>query len=252
MKEDKVSSDFQVDIIAMPIRITFYNPIDFNDHFFKPKDFKKDLTVELDSPELSTLPSPLLDSDSPFTAELSASITLNSLGNEDKVFKLGLDFINIRLIARNPMKICLFSYDSLGSENKIFDPGTDISKFTRNQTKTGKHGHENQKSTKEAKVFKAEAKKVKSSQQAVNHYKTKPHKNLISVPQLSQKAPKQDGKEKSVISSDLTSSHSRGDTSAMETDIQPKGTKRKTKTNKSKHRVERAKSKVKPIEETTT
>ncbi|GJR42389.1 hypothetical protein Tco_1310492 [Tanacetum coccineum] len=32
----------------------------------------------------------LLDFDSPFTAELSASVTLNSLGNEDKVFKPGI------------------------------------------------------------------------------------------------------------------------------------------------------------------
>ncbi|GKA71576.1 reverse transcriptase domain-containing protein, partial [Tanacetum coccineum] len=51
------------------------------------KDFKKDLTVSFDSTESSILPSPLLDSDSPFTAELSASVTLNSLRNEDKVFK---------------------------------------------------------------------------------------------------------------------------------------------------------------------
>ncbi|GKG12079.1 hypothetical protein Tco_0346316, partial [Tanacetum coccineum] len=38
---------------------------------------------------------------------------------------------------------------------------TDISKITRKQSKTGKHGHGNQKSTKEAKEFKAEARKVK-------------------------------------------------------------------------------------------
>ncbi|GKF48780.1 hypothetical protein Tco_0142031, partial [Tanacetum coccineum] len=74
----------------MPIRITFDNPIDFNNHFSKPKDLKKDLTVSLDSSESSILPSPLLDFDSPFTAELSASVTLNSLGNEDKVFKPGI------------------------------------------------------------------------------------------------------------------------------------------------------------------
>ncbi|GKD35355.1 hypothetical protein Tco_1250864, partial [Tanacetum coccineum] len=43
-----------------------------------------------DSTESSILPPPLLDSDSPFTAELSASITLNFLGNEDKVFKPGI------------------------------------------------------------------------------------------------------------------------------------------------------------------
>ncbi|GJX07061.1 hypothetical protein Tco_0194993 [Tanacetum coccineum] len=54
------------------------------------KDFKKDLTVAFDSTESSILAPPLLDSDSPFIAELSASITLNSLGNEDKVFKPGI------------------------------------------------------------------------------------------------------------------------------------------------------------------
>ncbi|GKF40877.1 hypothetical protein Tco_0124219 [Tanacetum coccineum] len=74
----------------MLIRITFDNPIDFIDHFSKPKYFKKDFTISLDSTESSILPPPLLDSDSPFTAELSASVTLNSLGNEDKVFKSGI------------------------------------------------------------------------------------------------------------------------------------------------------------------
>ncbi|GKA54430.1 hypothetical protein Tco_0753379, partial [Tanacetum coccineum] len=54
------------------------------------KDLKKDLTVALDSTESSILPPPWLDSDSPFIAELSASFTLNSLGNEDKVFKPGI------------------------------------------------------------------------------------------------------------------------------------------------------------------
>ncbi|GJT85555.1 reverse transcriptase domain-containing protein [Tanacetum coccineum] len=108
-QEDEVSSEIPIDTIVMPIRITFDNPIDFNDHFSKPKDFKKDLTVSFDSSESSILPSPLLDSDSPFTAELSASVTLNSLRNEDKVFK----------------------------------PGTDKTKITRKPSKTGKHGHEN-------------------------------------------------------------------------------------------------------------
>ncbi|GJX89956.1 reverse transcriptase domain-containing protein [Tanacetum coccineum] len=89
-KDDKLSSDMQIDTIVMPIRITFDNPIDFNDHFSKPKDFKKDLTVAFDSIKSSILPHPLLDSDSPFTAELSASITLISLGTEDKVFKPGI------------------------------------------------------------------------------------------------------------------------------------------------------------------
>ncbi|GKE57709.1 hypothetical protein Tco_1496894, partial [Tanacetum coccineum] len=90
MKEDKVSSDVPINTIVMPIRITFDNPIDFNDHFSKPKDFKKDITISFDSTTTSILPPPLLDSDSPFTAKLSASITLNSLRNEDKVFKPGI------------------------------------------------------------------------------------------------------------------------------------------------------------------
>ncbi|GJV01565.1 reverse transcriptase domain-containing protein [Tanacetum coccineum] len=89
-KEDKVSSPIPLNTIVMPIRITFDNTIDFNDHFSKPKDLKKDLAVAFDSPDSSILPSPLLDSDSPFTAELSASVTLNSLGNEDRVFKPGI------------------------------------------------------------------------------------------------------------------------------------------------------------------
>ncbi|GJS38016.1 reverse transcriptase domain-containing protein [Tanacetum coccineum] len=89
-KEAEVSSDVPINTIVMPIRITFDNPIDFNDHFSKPKDLKKDLTVAFDSTESSILPPPLLDFESPFSAELSASITLNSLGNENKVFKPGI------------------------------------------------------------------------------------------------------------------------------------------------------------------
>ncbi|GKA52149.1 hypothetical protein Tco_0745345 [Tanacetum coccineum] len=87
IEEDKVSSDVSINTIVMPIRITFDNPIDFNDHFSKPTDLKKDLPISFDSTTTSILPLLLLDSDSPFTAELSASVTLNSLGNKNKVFK---------------------------------------------------------------------------------------------------------------------------------------------------------------------
>ncbi|GJW14940.1 reverse transcriptase domain-containing protein [Tanacetum coccineum] len=83
-KEDEVSSEIPINTIVMPIQITFDNPIDFNDHFSKPKELKKELTVLFDSSDSSILPLPLVDSDTPFTAELSASVTLNSLGNEDK------------------------------------------------------------------------------------------------------------------------------------------------------------------------
>ncbi|GKA45830.1 hypothetical protein Tco_0738626, partial [Tanacetum coccineum] len=54
------------------------------------KDFKKNLPISFNSITTNSIQSPLLDSDSPFTAELLASITLNSLGNKDKVFKPGI------------------------------------------------------------------------------------------------------------------------------------------------------------------
>ncbi|GKD49168.1 reverse transcriptase domain-containing protein [Tanacetum coccineum] len=54
------------------------------------KDFKKDLTVLFDSSDSRLLRLPLLDFDSPFTAKLSASVTLNSFGNENKVSKPGI------------------------------------------------------------------------------------------------------------------------------------------------------------------
>ncbi|GKE80166.1 hypothetical protein Tco_1550166 [Tanacetum coccineum] len=89
-KENKISSDVPIDTIVMPIRITFDNPIDFNNNFSKPKDLKKNLPISFDSATTSILLHPLLDSDLPFTAELSASVILNSLRNEDKVFKPGI------------------------------------------------------------------------------------------------------------------------------------------------------------------
>ncbi|GKE69999.1 hypothetical protein Tco_1528071, partial [Tanacetum coccineum] len=55
IKEKDVSSDVPINTIVMPIRITFDNPIDFNDHFSKPKDFKKDLTIAFDSTDSSIL-----------------------------------------------------------------------------------------------------------------------------------------------------------------------------------------------------
>ncbi|GJS82926.1 reverse transcriptase domain-containing protein [Tanacetum coccineum] len=85
-KEDEISRDVPINIIVMPIQITFDNPIDFNDHFSKLKDLKKDLPISFDSTTTSILPHPSLDSDSPFTAELSASVWIcqKSLENSQK------------------------------------------------------------------------------------------------------------------------------------------------------------------------
>ncbi|GJR25395.1 reverse transcriptase domain-containing protein [Tanacetum coccineum] len=105
--EEEVSSDVPIDTNVMPIRITFDNPIDFNDHFSKPKDLKKDLTISFDSTTTSILLPPVLDSDSPFTAELSASVTLNSLRNEDKVFKLVFKEPSFLLPPPEPPDECL-------------------------------------------------------------------------------------------------------------------------------------------------
>ncbi|GKB75577.1 reverse transcriptase domain-containing protein [Tanacetum coccineum] len=48
-----------------------------------------------------------------------------------------------------------------------FAIGTDISKITRKQSKTGKHGHKNQKSTREAKDSKPKPEKVKPQSKKV-------------------------------------------------------------------------------------
>ncbi|GJX77916.1 hypothetical protein Tco_0324727 [Tanacetum coccineum] len=48
---------------------------------------------------------------------------------------------------------------------------TDKSKITRKQSKTGKHGHENQKSTKRSQRIKAEARKVKPQSNPVKENK---------------------------------------------------------------------------------
>ncbi|GJR31704.1 hypothetical protein Tco_1107936 [Tanacetum coccineum] len=88
-KEDEISSDVPIDTIVMPIRITFDNPIDFNDHFSKLKDLKRTYPfIDSNPPQVFT--TSFFRFDYAFTAELSASVTLNSLGNEDKVFKPGI------------------------------------------------------------------------------------------------------------------------------------------------------------------
>ncbi|GKA79477.1 hypothetical protein Tco_0786073 [Tanacetum coccineum] len=56
----------------------------------------------------------------------------------------------------SPIRPLRFFYD-----DDQFELCTDISKITRKQSKTGKHGHENQKSTKRSQRIKAEARKVK-------------------------------------------------------------------------------------------
>ncbi|GJS71408.1 reverse transcriptase domain-containing protein [Tanacetum coccineum] len=134
----------------------------------------KDLTVAFDSTKSSILPPPLLDSDSPFTAELSASITLNSLRNEDKVFKPGILVYhaihdkNLVTLEEN-LKENISSGTLLVFKEPSFllpPPNarcTDISKITRKPSKTGKHGHEERKSTKEARDAKPKAGKVKKS-----------------------------------------------------------------------------------------
>ncbi|GJX12743.1 reverse transcriptase domain-containing protein [Tanacetum coccineum] len=119
--EEEISSDVPIHTIVMPIRITFDNPIDFNDNFSKPKDFKKDLTVSFDSSKSSILPSPLLDSDSPFTAELSASVTLNSLRNEDKVFKPVFKEPSFLLPPPEPPDECLTFKSNLVMKNVVLN-----------------------------------------------------------------------------------------------------------------------------------
>ncbi|GJS11350.1 reverse transcriptase domain-containing protein [Tanacetum coccineum] len=207
MKDDKVSSQIPIDTIVMPIRITFDNRINFNDHFSKPNDLKTDFTVAFDSTESSILPPPLLDSDSPFTAELSASVTLNSLGNEDKVFKPGILVYhtihdkNLATLETNLREnisswTLLFLKEPLSPRpppeppdvEKCLEPeaGMDKTKIMRKPSKTGKHEHEKRKSVQELEA------KVKKSQPSVNSVKPQKdkdpkEKDVIRIGKVKQK-----------------------------------------------------------------
>ncbi|GKB76903.1 hypothetical protein Tco_0943798 [Tanacetum coccineum] len=65
-------------------------------------------------------------------------------------------------ICDNKCRVNFSEHDSeITKDGKIIGRGTDKSKITRKQSKTGKHGHENQKSSKRSQRFKAEARKVK-------------------------------------------------------------------------------------------
>ncbi|GJT00740.1 retrovirus-related pol polyprotein from transposon TNT 1-94 [Tanacetum coccineum] len=64
----------------------------------------------------------------------------------------------------SPIRPLRFFYD-----DDQFELCTDISKITRKQSKTGKHGHENQKSTKRSQRIKAEARKVKPAVKSSQH-----------------------------------------------------------------------------------
>ncbi|GJS16012.1 hypothetical protein Tco_0410484 [Tanacetum coccineum] len=174
------------------------------------KDLKKDLPISFDSTtESSILPPPLLDSDSPFTAELSASENLKeniSSGTllvfkepsfllpppeppDDFLKNVVLNFYQSNVEDVNSFTFIIwiflphFTYSedsplifSFQSENFVFDPGTDKSEITRKQSKASKHGHENQKSSKRSQSIKAEARKVKPQS---NPVKEKP---IIEIP----------------------------------------------------------------------
>ncbi|GJZ81103.1 reverse transcriptase domain-containing protein [Tanacetum coccineum] len=92
-EESEFEADFEKDSIPPGIDLTLPPTLEVSSSNLTfptltgEKDLKKDLTVSFDFFDSRILPLHLLDSDSPFTAKLSASVTLNSLGNEDKVFK---------------------------------------------------------------------------------------------------------------------------------------------------------------------
>ncbi|GJZ52929.1 hypothetical protein Tco_0607814, partial [Tanacetum coccineum] len=194
-KEDEVSRDIPIHTIVMPIRITFDNPIDFNDHFSKPKDLKKDLTISFDSTTISISPPPLLDSDSPFTAELSANVTFSETRTKTllvfkkpsfllpppeppdeclkkAVLKFYQNQKTFPLNVKDVNSFTHFTYSedsplifSFQSENFVFDPGLNqqflkplVNGYIKNHKKTVKN---RQARTRESEEYKAKARKVK-------------------------------------------------------------------------------------------
>ncbi|GJT60919.1 hypothetical protein Tco_1004452 [Tanacetum coccineum] len=114
--EKEVSSDVPIDTIVMPIRITFDNPIDFNDHFSKLKDLKKDLPISFDLPPQKP------------PNECLKNAVLNFYQSK-KTFPLNVEDVNsFAFIIWNFLPFFTYTEESplnffFRSENFVFDPG---------------------------------------------------------------------------------------------------------------------------------
>ncbi|GJW81946.1 hypothetical protein Tco_0145921 [Tanacetum coccineum] len=99
------------------------------------------------------------------TSNLSAGTSFNPKKEELRVCsELGIHDHNNELSSSK-----LVPKLSSADQQLHHDNSTDKSKITRKQSKTGKHGHENQKSTKRSQRIKAEARNVKPQSKIVNH-----------------------------------------------------------------------------------
>ncbi|GJU72796.1 reverse transcriptase domain-containing protein [Tanacetum coccineum] len=117
----------------------------------KPHDFMADI--------LPTLPT--IVSDLTFILFLSSFL---SFGSEDTIFDPGIiitfPFSYLEPVAFS-MEVSCSKIEPTISEASRVRCCTDMSKFTRKPSKTGKHGHEKRKSTREAKDSKPKPEKVK-------------------------------------------------------------------------------------------
>ncbi|GJR89712.1 hypothetical protein Tco_0213723 [Tanacetum coccineum] len=130
----------------------------------------------------SIFPPPLLDSDSLSLWSCMVSVTLNSLGNEDKVFKPvagdGVTGIKRRRRDQSSDNIRNLATESRRGrlkedlESSTWRRRTDKTNITRKPSKTGKHEHGNQKSTKEAMDLKPKPRKVNYGQASVKESQT--------------------------------------------------------------------------------
>ncbi|GJZ64343.1 reverse transcriptase domain-containing protein [Tanacetum coccineum] len=118
----------------------------------KPHDFMADI--------LPTLPT--LVSDLTFILFLSSFL---SFGSEDTIFDPGIitfPFSYLEPVAFSMEVSCSKIEPTISEDSRVLCC-TDISKITRKPSKTGKHGHEERKSTKEARDAKPKPGKVKKS-----------------------------------------------------------------------------------------
>ncbi|GKA96061.1 reverse transcriptase domain-containing protein [Tanacetum coccineum] len=96
----------------------------------------------------------------------------------DKVYKSREFLAKVRILQKSQENGQNWTNTNTGTDRvhksrKFLAKGTDISKITRKPSKTGKHGHEKRKSTKEAKDSKPKPEKVKSQSKIVKSWSTK-------------------------------------------------------------------------------
>ncbi|GJX21140.1 hypothetical protein Tco_0223817, partial [Tanacetum coccineum] len=215
-KEDEISSDVPIDTIVMPIRITFDNPIDFNDHFSKLKDLKKTYPfhLTLSSPQVFKKPSFLLPPAEP-PNECLKNAVLNFYQSK-KTFPLNVEDVNsFAFIIWNFLPFSLNKHHldlfSIRSEIFCFDPESSQSSGSFNERfyllslRTTEFRDRVELATRNGyvkyckKIIKIHTREGMSDQLKLKKSKPKPEKSCLSLLQSTAAKPQSTSKPNSIV-----------------------------------------------------